>query len=685
MTRLTRFRKRLVRTEVGQDRGDTLIEVLVTLAIVSIAVVALLGGVLATTTASATDRNLTTIDAVLKSFVETARNTIETQAPNGSSEPEFTPCALASQYQIVGAPYPDRGPVGSVITVFGTGFAGSPGATFTSTTGSSPPVTVPVTYTGDASGAMAMFTVPSGLSGTYSITPFDSTHTAASDFTVDPSATQSNSLTFQGYQLTGSNEYWTGSGWTSNQPSCSPDLNSNLQQLTYRLQEPQTDNGASDQASIVVGDFTPLPVPTLVLSCNEGPTPFGPGCGSSYSLGEKLTFTATLTGLTGLTGSITWTFPPGEGCNGPQFLSPPTQTVSCTVSPALAGTLQPAAIYSGDATHSGVAAILSSPITINHGTISVVVTNSGTPVPPSPANISFFVNVSGIVAGVAPASKLQLTLTAPNGYGSASPACSEQLPITANSPPPITCTITAPTSGSYTLTASYPPGDPNYNVITSSSTIIVQFPGVPTVTYSPPIPTVGNQLVFTATIAQPAGAQVPSGTITWTGANLPASCTSTPIPLPASPGPYSVTCTVPNATRSIYTATAAYSGDANYAPGSASNTAPIALYAATPVLTCNGCSLRHQGRTFTVTATIPQPAGAPPPTGTVTWTVSGNATSCTGGSTTSLPAAPGPYTVTCTISNDIRGNYNFTATYNANQSDPNYAPETSAVLTENVR
>jgi prepilin-type N-terminal cleavage/methylation domain-containing protein len=683
---LVRLRSRLSRTASEQDRGDTLIEILVTVAIVSIAVVALLGGVLASTTASTTHRNLTTVDGVLKSFAETARNTIETQASNGSAPPQstpFTPCASSSQYEVVSAPFPNRGPVGSVVTVFATGFSGSTGATFTSTTNPADTHTVTVTYSGNSSGAMAMFTVPAGLSGTYSIIPFDSTHAAASDFTVDPSAPESNALTFQGYQLNSWNEYWTGSGWTKSQSSCSPNLNSNLQQLTYQLVTTQNDNGASDQTSIVVADFTPLPVPALSVSCNEGPSAAGPTCGSSYSLGKELTFTASLSGLSGLTGTITWTLPPGETCiqgNGPQPISAPT----CTVGSALAGTLAPAAIYSGDATHSGVAAVLSPPITISRGNISVVVTGSGTPVPPPSANISFTINVSGVIAGIAPASGLQLTLTTknnPNGYSSTN--CSGQITITGNSPPPLTCNVQGATSGSYTLTATYPGGDPNYAGSTSSTTIIVQFPGVPTVSYTPLIPTVGNPLVFSATIAQPTGAPVPTGTITWTGTNLPASCT--PKQLPAS-APYTVTCSIPNASRTlVYSAKAAYSGDPYYASGSDSVTAPIALYAATPVLTCNGCSLRHAGGSFTVTATITPPNGAPVPTGSVTWTVSGNATSCTGGSTTSLPPAPGPYTATCTISNDSRGNYNFTATYNANQSDPNYAPETSSVLTETVR
>jgi large repetitive protein len=672
----------LARGAAVHDRGDTLIEILVTVAIVSIAVVALLGGVLATTTASAAGRNTTTVDTVLKSFAETARYNIQTQAPDGSSGPQFFPCASASDYKVISAPYPSSGPTGSVVTVFATGFSPSVGTpvTFTATANSSVTGSTVITASsGDQAGAMVTFSVPALQPGSYTIAPFGTHDLAASNFTVS-GGTPSNAVAFEGYQLSASIEYWSGSGWVPS--GCSPnDLNSNLQQLTYRLIDTQTGNGASNSTSFVVADFTPLPVPTLVVSCSVGTHPGGPACDSSaYGLGTKFTFSATLSGFSNLTGTITWTgIPTGDGCGTPQNVPP--LTVTCTIT-GLAGPLGPVgAVYSGDPVHSGVAALLGTSITVNSGSIVVDVTNSGSPVP-SPANLlTFTVSVSGIVPGVTPTNQLQLNLATnvPNNYSSTD--CSGTVALTGNSPPPaVTCYVHGATGGSYQVTATYP-SDANYSGSSSSSTVIVLFPGAPTITYSPPVPTVGNQLTFTATITQPAGAPAPTGTITWTGTNLPASCTAAPMALPAA-SPYSVTCTVPQASRSVYSATATYSGDANYAGGSASITAPIALYAATPVLTCNHCALRHPGGTFTVTVTITPPAGAPTPSGTISWTVSGNATSCTGGSSTNLPPAPGPYTATCTISNDARGNYQFTATYSGDQ---NYAQETSAVLSEHVR
>jgi hypothetical protein len=669
---------------VSSDRGDTLIEILVTVAIVSISVAALLGGVLASTTASTTHQNMTTVDAVLKTFAETARNAIETQASDGNSGPQYVACATGSSYQVVSAPYPNSGPVGSVVTVFGTGFGSSSGAIFTSSNGTSyPPVAVD--YSGTASGATASFAVPAGLPpGTYTITPFDSSHSAATAFKVlAPPATASTGLAFQHYQLNTTVQYWTGTGWTGT--GCTPNLNSNLQQLTYQLVDSQPGNGASDQLSVVLANFKPLPVPTLTVTCSLGAAPGGPPCASStYSLGTPLTFTATVTNDSNPTGTISWSgFPTGEGCSTPQSLSA-MDTATCSLPAALRGSFQPTATYSGDATESGVAAALTSTITITPGSTSVKLTDSGSGVS-SPSTLTFTAQVNGIVAGVTPTGNVtwNITTTAPAGLpGGTTCLPSNPVAVPTSAPFQVTCTVPNATSGSYTVSASYS-GDNNYLGSTSSAdTVVVWFPGVPTVSYSPLIPTVGNQLTFSATITRPAGAPAPTGTITWSGTNLPASCTSSAQSLPTT-GPYTVTCTIPSANRSTYSATATYSGDANYSGGSGSVTAPIALYAVTPTLTCTGCQqLKHSGGSFTITATIAQPNGAPVPTGTVTWTVTGKATSCTGGFTTTLPASPGPYIATCTITNDSKGSYNFSATYSG---DTNYAPETSVVLTETVQ
>lgn len=72
----------------GVDRGDTLVEVLIALAIVAIAGTALIGSLLTSITASSEHRSLAGDEAALKSYAETAQQLIQRQ-----SSPLFTSCA----------------------------------------------------------------------------------------------------------------------------------------------------------------------------------------------------------------------------------------------------------------------------------------------------------------------------------------------------------------------------------------------------------------------------------------------------------------------------------------------------------------------------------------------------------------------------------------------------------------
>lgn len=70
------------------DRGDTLLEVLIALAVVAIAATALIGGVLTSITASSAHRSLAVNDGDLKSYADAAQNQIQRQA-----SPLFADCA----------------------------------------------------------------------------------------------------------------------------------------------------------------------------------------------------------------------------------------------------------------------------------------------------------------------------------------------------------------------------------------------------------------------------------------------------------------------------------------------------------------------------------------------------------------------------------------------------------------
>ena len=116
----------------GTDRppGDTLIEILVAVAIIGISAAGILGDLAAAVGSSGTHRTLTNLDAIVRSFVETAKYDIQNQAGNqrwivngtAGNGPMFRVVRLGHRLPVASAPYPTSGPVGAAVTVFGSGF-----------------------------------------------------------------------------------------------------------------------------------------------------------------------------------------------------------------------------------------------------------------------------------------------------------------------------------------------------------------------------------------------------------------------------------------------------------------------------------------------------------------------------------------------------------------------------------
>lgn len=179
-----RHRAPAANREGFDERGDTLVEVLIAIVILGGAVVALLGGLLTTTAASVSHRSLATVDAVLTSFAETARSSIQLQ-PNGS----YTACTVGHpvNYTVVGSPNPRSGPPGSVVDVFGTGIPVTPGGPIGGASLGGTALAAKATSSSSPTGAISEFTVPTMPAGTYSVYPFGSTYpAAASSFTIIP-------------------------------------------------------------------------------------------------------------------------------------------------------------------------------------------------------------------------------------------------------------------------------------------------------------------------------------------------------------------------------------------------------------------------------------------------------------------------------------------------------------------
>jgi hypothetical protein len=83
-------------TNVTNDAGDTLIEVLIALVVISLTAAALLGAFTTSISASADYKNLANLDSVLKSFVEQATYQLEQQPQPPTISPQFVPCATVN-------------------------------------------------------------------------------------------------------------------------------------------------------------------------------------------------------------------------------------------------------------------------------------------------------------------------------------------------------------------------------------------------------------------------------------------------------------------------------------------------------------------------------------------------------------------------------------------------------------
>jgi hypothetical protein len=192
------------------------------------------------------------------------------------------------------------------------------------------------------------------------------------------------------------------------------------------------------------------------------------------------------------------------------------------------------------------------------------------------------------------------------------------------------------------------------------------------VTPSPAAPTLGQAVVFTATITVPTGDPPPTGAVTW-------SVTGPSGPLMCAPGPGPTTCGITASQAGPYSATANVAADANYKMSSGSLPS-LTVAPATPTVTLTSVTSSPAGvETLTFTATVSGPAGGPDFTKQLNWSVSGppGTTPGCGSGSTLLSGTTNPDTATCVVSPTVMGSmYTATAAYPV--GDPNYTPASSA-------
>ena len=233
------------------DRGDTLIEVLLAVVIIALAAVPLIGALLESIAASAEHRGIATTGTLLESFAETAVSEIETSPLPGTA---YTTSATPS-YRLLSNPSKTTGPAGTTVTVFVIGLP----STLTVTVGgkhpTSPPAVTPY-GTGDARITFKIPTLP------VVTTPYPITVTASTGARVSSlnntgfrlKATSSSALgttPYAAYEISVvSIKCWTATA--SEFAACSSaDDGSGLQYLTFKATGP---SGGLGTLGVVVRD-----------------------------------------------------------------------------------------------------------------------------------------------------------------------------------------------------------------------------------------------------------------------------------------------------------------------------------------------------------------------------------------------------------------------------------------------
>jgi tellurite resistance-related uncharacterized protein len=431
---------------------------------------------------------------------------------------------------------------------------------------------------------------------------------------------------------------------------------------------------------------------------------------ATRTLGQSFTDTANVTVAAGLpapTGTVDFAvYAPGDAtCTGaPVFtstadaLSGAGVATSGSFTPTVIGTYRVIATYSGDANYNSIAGACNDPgenVVVSKATpaIATAVSNAIRTLGQSFTDTATVTSAAG-----APVATGTVTFVV---YGPGDTTCTGT-PILTSAARPLTgatattatatsATVTPAIPGTYRVIATYS-GDANYNSIAGScndaneQVVVARATPAIATQVSDATRTLGQSFTDTANVTVAAGLPVPTGTVNFAVyAPGDATCTGTPVftstnrPLNGSGAATSASFT-PTAVGT-YRVIATYSGDTNYtAIAGACNDAgeQVVVSKATPaIVTAVSDATRTIGQSFTDAATVTFPAGAPTPTGDVTFRVYGPGdTTCTGTpafTSAARPLAAGTATTVTSTSASFTptapGTYRVIATYNG---DANY-------------
>jgi hypothetical protein len=494
----------------------------------------------------------------------------------------------------------------------------------------------------------------------------------------------------------GSISFWSLAGPSQSTAACATGT-----ALTLNVTVDATGNASSGPVTLPTSTFTVCAVYTPASSNFSGSTSLGQNITSPAAQAADTVGTPTFVPVSGLFGqsvaisaTVTAASSPAPGTltfNDTSIAGSPivgtVQTVAATGPTTAAATVTVSSLAVG--THTIIATYASSngafapgmsapgSITIGHATANFTV-SSGAPNPvtsggsvivgtsvtliatytgsvsPPPSGSVNFINTNG--------SAIVCTATLVAGVAT----CNGVAGISGNLP-----------AGAESITIGYL-GDANYTLGTVTQfAFTVAKAGTTTLLVPVPNPaTVGSTVTLTASVAVNRPSIAPTGTVTFVlaGNTPPATTCTGPISLTTNAGPpitYTAVCTFelagPGGISPIgvpITYTATYSGDANTASSTGSNSLTSIRAAATTTLaaTPNPATV---GQTVTLTAKVSAAAAGILPTGTFSFTFSGTAPSST---TCGTPAAINAATGVATCSFVFAGPATYTATYSGDNN-----------------
>lgn len=202
------------------ERGDTLVEILVALGLLGLVVAAIAGALIGSASASTVQKETVTLDAALRSFAASIRTEV---GGTGSAGVPFDDCATADggarPYQLVSQPVPSQGPSGTVATVFVTGLKALDRVVATVSGTTSTITSVPADTAGDVTLSIPVDAAPGEHA--LQLTDEDGLTLPTEEFTVRPSGSLVPTG-MDGYGLEVEDvQWWNGAHYVEAGPDCS--------------------------------------------------------------------------------------------------------------------------------------------------------------------------------------------------------------------------------------------------------------------------------------------------------------------------------------------------------------------------------------------------------------------------------------------------------------------------------